>query len=96
MMWIKSYRPNWTSYNWKGIKSNCKSDCGKTIRSGQMVKVHGRINKLEVCEVLFEPNHGFSIQGNNLADAYVIQVVKQTNIIDFVLGNIRFFIFSIT
>jgi hypothetical protein len=95
-MWLKNYRPNWSSYNFKGIKSNCKSECGKVIRSGQKVKVHGRINKLEVCEVFFEPNHGFKIQGNNLADAYVIEVVKDTSLIDIFLGNIRFLFFSIT
>jgi hypothetical protein len=94
-MWQKSYRPDWTSANFIGIKSNYKSDCGKNIRSGQMVKVHGRINKLEICEVFFEPNHGFKIQGNNLTDAYVIEVVKEPTLIRVILGNLRFFFFSI-
>lgn len=94
-MWLKNYRPDWTSYNFKGIKSNCKSDCGKTIRSGQKVKVHGRISGLEVCEVFFEPNHGFKIQGNNLADAYVVGVVEDVGFIDGVFGCLRFFFFSI-
>lgn len=94
-MWQKSYRPDWTSVNFIGIKSNCKSDCGKIIRSGQLVKVHGMINALATCEVFFEPNHGFNIQGNNLSDAHVVEVVKDPTLIRIIWGNLRFLFFSI-
>jgi hypothetical protein len=68
--------------NFKGIKSTVKSECGRTIVSGQKVICHGRINPPEVCEVFFEPNHGFRIQGNNLADAYVTKIVSNPTLIE--------------
>lgn len=82
--------------NIKYVRSDKKDIKGKTIYSGQRVNVHGRINQRETVEVLYEPNFGFRIQGNNFADAYDIQIVKDINIIQKVSGAIVLFIFNVT
>jgi hypothetical protein len=81
--------------NFKGIRANEKTQKGETIYSGQIVKVHGRINAVENQEVYFEPNHGFKVQGNNFADAYMIEVVKDISWMDKLLGTISFALYSI-
>ena len=75
--------------NFKGIKSTVKANDGKIIRSGQIVISHGRIAAVEKVEVFFEPNHGFKIQGNNLVDAYVMEVVRDVSMLDAIIGNIK-------
>lgn len=94
-MWESSYKPGWTSVNFKGIKSNYKDKFGNVIRSGQKVRVHGRINQLETCEVFFEPNHGFKVQGNNLADAIIVEVVENVPWYVSLIGNLKFLFFSL-
>lgn len=94
-MWESSYKPGWASVNFKGIKSNYKDKFGNIIRSGQKVDVHGRINPLETCEVLFEPNHGFRVQGNSLADVTIIKVVEDVPWYVSLIGNLKFLFFSL-
>lgn len=79
----------------KYIRSTEKDITGKAIYSGQMVSVHGRINKRQTVEVRFEPNHGFRIQGNNLVDAYDIEVEKDISHINKITGAIKFSLFTI-
>lgn len=95
MKWETGYRDNYLDFKFKGIKSNVKAEDGKIIRSGQKVKMHGRFSSARIEEVIFEPNHGFKISGENLADAYVLEVVKQVSIWDRIIGNIKFFFFSL-
>lgn len=82
--------------NIKYVRSNKMDVNGKTIYSGQKVGVHGRINKRDVVEVLFEPNYGFRIQGNNFADAYDIQVIEDINIFQKFAGALVLFVFNLT
>lgn len=79
----------------KGIKSTEKSECGRSIRSGQLVEVYGRASPLGQYEVEFEPNHGFKINGNNLTDSFVTRVIKQPSLADTLRGNIDFLIYSL-
>ncbi len=79
--------------NFKYIRSAQKDTTGKTIFSGQKVSVHGRINKRETVEVLFHPDYGFRIQGNNFADAYDIKIEKDISFINKLCGAFRFFFF---
>jgi hypothetical protein len=81
--------------NFKGIKSTFKSSDGKTIYSGQIVKSHGVIRKLSQSEVLFKPDFGFKIEGNNLADAYVTEIVKNITFFTKILGSIKLLIYNI-
>lgn len=82
--------------NIKYVRSNQKDVKGKTIYSGQLVNVHGRINPRETQEVLYEPNFGFKVQGNNFADAYDIHIVKDINLFQKIHGSLVLFVFNIT
>lgn len=83
-------------HNFKGIRSTQKSESGQTIMSGQKVIVttHLNRNKRE-SEVLFGPDYGFEIEGNNLADAWVREIISQPKTIDRIKGNLQFFYFNI-
>lgn len=87
--WVKGPNPDAWKYNFKGIRSNAKADDGTVIRSGQRVLYHGRIDGPQVVEVMFEPNYGFKINGNNLADAYVTEVISQPNALVALWGILR-------
>lgn len=80
----------------KYIRSGEKDITGKTIYSGQIVSVHGRINQRQKVRVLFEPSFGFRIQGNNFADAYDIKIETDISLINKISGAIKFAIFNIT
>lgn len=82
--------------NFKYIRSNTKDSNGKIIYSGQKVNCHGRINQRELVEVFYEPNFGFRVQGNNFADAYGIEIVKDINLFQKIKGSILFFIYNLT
>lgn len=81
--------------NFKGIRADSKTEKGEQLFSGQIVKVRGKINPLQEKEVFFEPNYGFRVQGNNLSDAYIIEVVKDVSFVDKFFGTLTFFIYSI-
>jgi len=75
--------------NFKGIKSTQFAEDGQRIVSGQKVMCYGRINPLELVEVTFCTDHGFRIQGNNLADAYITKVINQPSLYERIKGNIK-------
>lgn len=81
--------------HFKFIRSNEKDVNGKTIYSGQIVSVYGRINPKEIVEVLFEPSFGFRIQGNNFADAYDVTVIKDITLLQKITGSIRYIVFNL-
>lgn len=81
--------------HFKYIRSDKVDTTGKRIFSGQLVSVHGRINQRELVEVLYEPDFGFRIQGNNFADAYDIKIEKDITRWQKLTGTIRFMMFNL-
>lgn len=95
--WTRDLMPCFSDFQFIGIRSTCKDRKGVIILSGQIVEYTTPLNQIKRFNIItFEPNFGFNVEGNNLADAYIYRVIEQPPFFKALLGNINFFWFNLT
>ena len=68
---------------------------GEPIISGQTVIARSRLSPPTEHKVEFRPDFGFKIGGNNLADAEVMEILKQPSTVDRIFGPLGFALYNI-